>query len=380
VDETVVKEMGVTKLAVELRGLTKRFRDGVAVNDVSLTVEDGKVLVLLGPSGCGKTTVLRCIAGLEEPSAGQIFLGGTEVSAAGRSVRPERRQVGMVFQSYALWPHMTVLENVALVCRRQRHLSNARAHERARELLETFGLGAMATRFPGELSGGQQQRVALARAIGGSPKLLLMDEPLSALDQQLREELRAELKREIAATGLACVYVTHDQREALGMADHLAILNAGRVVEYGSPADLYRQPSSQFGAAFLGARNRIAGALVDRGGADGELPSATTAGVRLQFVPCQAGTAEKGARVDLVWRPESTIVRRPADADGEFSSRGTVVAELFLGTHSQVQVRLETGEEILGVLEGPCPPRGDPCQFQVRPKEVFGYENTGQSA
>ena len=232
-----------------LEAVGKTFEPGVPVlQDVSLGIDAGAMVCLLGPSGCGKTTLLRLIAGFEEPDTGAIRLGGRQVSAPGRVVAAEKRQIGMVFQDYALFPHMTVAQNIVFGLYRR-----PAGHRRRRldELLQLVGLEDMAPRYPHELSGGQQQRVALARALAPGPQLLLLDEPFSNLDVNLRRQLRQEMREVLRQANMTTVLVTHDQEEALSFADHVAILDAGRVVQYGSPETLVQSPSTRFVAEFL---------------------------------------------------------------------------------------------------------------------------------
>jgi iron(III) transport system ATP-binding protein len=238
---------------LELRSVTRRFGPVEAVRDVTLSVPDGAFLVLLGPSGCGKTTLLRMLAGLEMPSGGQILFGGQVVSDGDRgwSVDPARRNSGLVFQSYALWPHMTVRGNVEWPLK-VAGMPRTEREARVAEVLRMLGIDTLARRFPNEISGGQQQRVAIARTIAPRPGVLLFDEPLSNLDAKLRVEMRTELMRLHRATGATTVYVTHDQIEAMTMASHVAVMNGGRVEQFGSPLDLVERPATAFVATFVG--------------------------------------------------------------------------------------------------------------------------------
>jgi spermidine/putrescine transport system ATP-binding protein len=235
---------------LRLEGVTKRFGTFVAVDDLSLTIPSGSFFALLGPSGCGKTTTLRMVAGLEDPSAGSILIGDQDVTDS----KPYRRPVNTVFQSYALFPHLDTFENVAFGLRRRGAKDLRRQVEEALELVE---LSALARRKPAQLSGGQQQRVALARAIVNRPAVLLLDEPLGALDLKLRRQMQIELKRIQTEVGLTFVHVTHDQEEAMTMADTIAVMNAGRIEQLGTPADLYEAPETTFVANFLGQSNLV---------------------------------------------------------------------------------------------------------------------------
>jgi iron(III) transport system ATP-binding protein len=243
---------------IRIEGLRKEFtrgsRHAVAVQRVDLSIDPGEIFFLLGPSGCGKTTLLRMIAGFITPTAGRLFFDDAEVT----DLPPNQRGVGMVFQSYALWPHMTVLENVAFGLRAQ-GVSVDEVHRRVKDALEVVRMSEYAERKPNELSGGQQQRVALARALVVRPKVLLLDEPLSNLDAKLRADLRSEIKRVCKASAITTVYVTHDQKEALAIADRIAVLDRGAIQQMGSPSELYYSPGSRFVATFLGELNVFAG-------------------------------------------------------------------------------------------------------------------------
>jgi len=248
--------------SVELRGLSKRYGAHKAVDDVSLMIEHGRVVCLLGPSGCGKTTTLRLIAGFLEPSAGEIRVGERIVSSPARTVPPERRNMSMIFQSYALWPHMTVAENVAYGLK-LRKIDRDTVARKLKAILTTTHLEQLADRYPGELSGGQQQRVALARALIVEPETLLLDEPLSNLDANLREEMRYEIRRLHDQYRYTTVYVTHDQTEAMTTADLIAIMNRGKIEQLGTPKDIYERPRSAFVARFIGGSNILTGRATD---------------------------------------------------------------------------------------------------------------------
>ncbi len=249
--------------SVELKGLGKRYGGAVAVEDVSLRIEHGQLVCLLGPSGCGKTTTLRLIAGFIEPSAGEIVVGGKVLSSPARTVPPEGRNMSMIFQSYALWPHMTVAENVAYGLR-IRKVDKATLDSKLKAILSTTRLDALAERYPGELSGGQQQRVSLARALIVEPETLLLDEPLSNLDANLREEMRFEIRRLHDRYRYTTVYVTHDQSEAMTTADLIAVMNLGRIEQLGAPEEIYDRPHSEFVARFIGGSNILAAKAIDR--------------------------------------------------------------------------------------------------------------------
>src|SRR5258706_11876132 len=248
--------------SVELRGLTKRYGALAVVDDISLTIEHGRLVCLLGPSGCGKTTTLRLIAGFVEPTAGEILVGEKVVSSPARTIPPERRHMSMIFQSYALWPHMTVAENVAYGLK-LRKMSKETIAQKLDLILSTTHLDQLAERYPGELSGGQQQRVALARALVVEPETLLLDEPLSNLDANLREEMRFEVRRLHDESRSTTGYVTHDQSEAMTTADVIAVMNGGKIEQAGSPEEIYDRPRSEFVARFIGSSNVVKGVALD---------------------------------------------------------------------------------------------------------------------
>ncbi|HEY4331004.1 MAG TPA: ABC transporter ATP-binding protein, partial [Ilumatobacteraceae bacterium] len=244
---------------VLIEGITKRFGKGTpALDGVNLEIAAGEMLVLLGPSGCGKTTTLRSIAGLETPDTGRITLGDIVAfdKSTGRNRKPEKRDIGMVFQNYALWPHMSVLKNISYPLR-ARHLKDLIRDGAAAEAAELVGCGHLLGRYPGQLSGGQQQRVALARALVAQPRVVLFDEPLSNLDAKLRKELRIEISRLHRQVGFTGVYVTHDHAEALAIGDRVALLEAGKVVQIGTPSEVYRAPATPWAADFMGVSNHF---------------------------------------------------------------------------------------------------------------------------
>jgi iron(III) transport system ATP-binding protein len=241
---------------LDLIQLTKRYGDVVSVDAIDLAVEKGEFICLLGPSGCGKTTTLRMIAGFLEPDGGEIRVAGKAVSKPGSALPPERRNMGMIFQSYAVWPHMTVRDNVGYGLKMKK-VEAAKARERVDGMLKATKLFELAARYPSELSGGQQQRVALARALAPSPDILLLDEPLSNLDANLRGEMRFEIRRLHEEFRYTSIYVTHDQVEAMTMADRIVVMNAGRIEQIGTPEEVYERPHSKFVAKFIGAGNVV---------------------------------------------------------------------------------------------------------------------------
>src|SRR5438874_10486020 len=273
--------------SVDLRGLTKRFGSHAAVDNVSLLIDHGQLFCLLGPSGCGKTTTLRLIAGFLEPSEGEITVGDRVVSSSAGTLPPEQRKMSMIFQSYALWPHMTVTENIVYGLR-LRKLDREVIAKKLQVILQTTKLEPLAQRYPGELSGGQQQRVALARALIVEPETLLLDEPLSNLDANLREEMRFEIRRLHDEYRYTTDYVTHDQSEAMTTADLIAVMNGGKIDQLGSPEDIYARPESEFVARFIGASNVIKGTALD---AD----HVAFAGATLQVVGAMLETGQSAA-------------------------------------------------------------------------------------
>jgi len=274
--------------------IDKRFGGVVAVDDLCLTIDPGEFITFLGPSGSGKTTTLMMIAGFEFPSAGEIFIDGAPIVAT----PPYRRNIGMVFQNYALFPHLTVAENVGFALK-QRDVDKTTIAKRVSEVLETVQLAGYQARYPRQLSGGQQQRIALARAIVFNPRVLLMDEPLSALDKQLREGLQLEIKRLHRQLGITFIYVTHDQREALVMSDRIAIMNRGRIEQLGSPGDLYDRPANRFVASFVGESNFLEGRGV---GVEGEDCVVAVGGVTVRGAIGKL--IDLGSVANLAVRPE----------------------------------------------------------------------------
>jgi thiamine transport system ATP-binding protein len=285
--------------AVELDGVTRRYAETTAVEDVSVSIREGEFFTLVGPSGCGKTTTLRLLGGFESPTAGTVRLAGDDVAG----VPPEDRDVGIVFQNYALFPHMTVRENVAYGLRFSEPPGGVPAADRVESLLELVDLAGMGDRDPEALSGGQRQRVALARALAPGPRVLLLDEPMSALDAQLRERLRVQLRDIQTELDITTVYVTHDQEEALAISDRVAVMRAGRVEQVGRPREIYRRPETRFVAEFLGDNNVLAGEVV---GVSGDAAPRSE--------PVQATVRVNGTdfRVDI---DGESHVRRPAPGD-----------------------------------------------------------------
>jgi spermidine/putrescine transport system ATP-binding protein len=337
--------------SVELQDVTKRFDDLIAVDSLSLEFAGGEFFTLLGPSGCGKTTTLRMIAGFERPTAGAIRIEGTDVA----SLPPHRRPTNTVFQSYALFPHMSVEDNVAFGLRRKR-VPKSELRKRVVAELERVGLAAEAKRRPAQLSGGQQQRVALARALVNLPKVLLLDEPLGALDLKLRKGLQIELKHIQRDVGITFIYVTHDQEEALTMSDRIAVMNHGRAEQVGGPEDVYERPATTFVAGFIGVSNlmpAVAGSgevQLDQGPTVAARTDGLTSGER-----CYAVVRPEKLRIDVVDSGEF------ASANGRPRVEGMVESSLYLGTATQIVVDL--GEEVrMTVL---VPNAGEAQQLQL---------------
>ncbi len=317
--------------SVTLDGMSKSYSGAPAVDAVDLVIPEGEFLVLLGPSGCGKTTTLRCIAGLEDVTGGRILMDGAVVSSTGGTVPPERRGMGMVFQSYAVWPHMTVAENVAFGLK-LKAMSRADVAARVGRALDLVNLAQLGDRGIHQLSGGQQQRVALARAVALEPSVLLFDEPLSNLDAQLREHMRFELRQLQQRLGITAVYVTHDQQEAMVVADRIALMNRGRIEQAGPPAAIYRQPASLFAAGFIGLTNALSGTVLGTG-EDGQARVRITDGFELLS---HMGSVAPGAAAHALVRPEHVSVAGP-DGPGV---PATVEASVFLGNITDLMLRV----------------------------------------
>jgi spermidine/putrescine transport system ATP-binding protein len=311
-----------------------------AVDDIDLTIGAGEFFSLLGPSGCGKSTTLRMIAGFEHPDSGDILLGGVSVV----SKPPNRRDINMVFQSYALFPHLSVFDNIAYGLKRHR-VARSEIARRVGEVIDLMELGPTAKRRPRALSGGQQQRVALARALVNRPKALLLDEPLGALDLKLRQAMQTELKRIQREVGITFVYVTHDQGEALVMSDRIAVMDAGRVQQLGTPKDIYERPANRFVAGFIGSSNHLTGTVSSI--EDGIATVDVGADDRL-VVPVREGLVEAGHETHLTVRPEKiTLAPVSEPATSQCRLRGRVAEIAFLGTYTSYQVHTLTGATIV---------------------------------
>jgi putative spermidine/putrescine transport system ATP-binding protein len=321
----------VVPLAISLRGLTKRYGAVAAVDGLDLDIRSGEFLTLLGSSGCGKTTTLMLIAGFERPDSGDIVLSGRSVVG----VPAHKRRIGVVFQNYALFPHLTVFENIAFALRNLRW-PRQRVKARVKELLELVALEELADRSPAQLSGGQQQRVAIARALAFEPEVLLLDEPLGALDRRLREHMLQELRRLHRILGVTMVYVTHDQDEALAMSDRIALMRDGRLLALGSPRELYETPSGEYAASFIGDTNVI----------EGSAESADIAVIGEQRVKV-ADVLTPGANVRFGLRPERIVLN--ANQDGLLTEPATVEEVVYLGDTTRYRLRTRRGLSLLAV-------------------------------
>ena len=326
-------------VAVEVRNAVKAFGQGDsavrALDDVSVNIRKGEFFTLLGPSGCGKTTLLRLIAGFETPTSGEILLDGKDITQD----PPNRRPVNTVFQSYALFPHLTVAQNIGFGLEMQGR-PKAEIADVTANMLALVQLGAMARRKTSQLSGGQQQRVALARALAPRPRVLLLDEPLSALDLKLRKEMQIELKRLQLETGITFIFVTHDQEEALTMSDRIGVMSAGRIRQIGTPRDIYTRPVNRFVASFIGESNFLSGAV-------------ETGGVRLSCgdLVDAAGTEGRSGKVTLAVRPEQVRLTRAGEPG---ALPATITGWVYFGTDTHCHLALSDGTEVVARLQSPA--------------------------
>jgi iron(III) transport system ATP-binding protein len=346
---------------VAVQGLVKRYGSVTAVDRLDLSIAPGEFVVLLGPSGCGKTTTLRCIAGLEDISDGTISMDGEVVSSPSRALPPEQRSIGMVFQSYAVWPHMTVAENVAFGLKLKK-LPAATIAQRVGAVLDLVGLGALGGRGVSQLSGGQQQRVALARAIVLEPKVLLFDEPLSNLDAKLRERMRFELRSLQRRLGITSIYVTHDQQEAMVIGDRVVLMNGGRIEQMGDPWTLYHRPVTRFAAEFIGLANVMPGRVVGTGPTRVALDTGQT-------LESEQADLAIGDRVEAVVRPEHVELAAGPLA-GANAFEGRIESLYFLGNLSDVTI--DVGGLSLRCQASPPQrlPVGQPVGVRIAPAQV----------
>jgi len=331
-------------ISIRVQQLTKRFGDVVALHGLDLAINPGELFFLLGPSGCGKTTLLRALAGFCFPEEGRIFFGEEDVTR----LEPHKRNTGMVFQSYALWPHMTVAENVAFGLE-ERKVPKPELGRRVAEALASVRMGSHAARKPNELSGGQQQRVALARALVVRPRCLLLDEPLSNLDAKLRLELRAEIRRVCKEFKLTTVYVTHDQKEALSVADRLAVLDSGRILQVGTPVEVYRRPTCRTVANFIGETDFIPGKLLELKG--GNAAVETEVGHFDGVLGNPADVPAIGAEVTVSIRPECWELHRGGETRN--AVRGHIGASVYLGDMAQYEFVTAGGQRLKIVERNP---------------------------
>ena len=357
---------GGTGAPVRIDGLVKRFGSVTAVDDVSLQVDSGTFMAILGPSGSGKTTVLMCIAGFEHPDDGDISIGDRTVT----HLPTKRRNIGMVFQRYALFPHMTVAENIAFPLRMRRH-RKADIAELVQAALESVRLSGYGGRMPNQLSGGQQQRVAFARALVYRPPVLLLDEPLSALDKKLREQMQVELKDLQRRLGVTVIFVTHDQQEALTMADRIAVMNEGRLEQVGRPDELYEAPATEFVAGFIGESNRLVGRLERLEAGQGV--AAINGSIRLPGHAVAADGVGDGDWVTLMVRPEN--VRLNGAAPNGSTTPGTVEKVIYSGATNAYVIRLDAETTVTARLlaargEGRPVSPGDRVVVGWRPEDA----------
>jgi putative spermidine/putrescine transport system ATP-binding protein len=345
---------------VRLEGLRRQYGPVVALDGFDLTISPGELVALLGPSGCGKTTTLRLLAGLEDADGGRVVVGGTDITHLAAS----KRNMGMVFQAYSLFPHLTVQQNVAFGLR-LRGVDRAEQLRRALEMLELVGLSAQADRYAHQLSGGQQQRVALARALAISPQVLLLDEPLSALDAKVRAQLRDEIRRIQLEVGITTLFVTHDQEEALAIADRVGVMKDGRLEQLANPTEVYSRPATSFVAEFVGLTNRLEGEV--RGG------RVTVRGVSLPLVD---PTTPNGRVIALV-RPEAVTLASDS-SEGTNPLIGAVIATTFLGATSRITVDLGDATIMaqLGTAEAAGHPAGSRVSLTIRDDPVLVAESS----
>lgn len=324
-------------IAIELRDLSKRFGSVVALDNVSMKFQKEIITVLLGPSGCGKTTCLRCIAGLERPDSGDIYFGEDVVSSKEKFVPPSKRGIGMVFQSYAIWPHMSVFDNVAYALKVQK-AGSEETERRVKEVLNLVKLQGLEKRYGTQLSGGQQQRVALARALIYNPRILLLDEPLSNLDAKLRESTRFDLKDLQSKLKTTTIYVTHDQAEALVIADEVVVMNKGKIEEINTPLELYKNPKSKFAAEFIGLSNFIQGVLKEYDKEQGKAIVSTKSGTPIEVFT--VGEYVLNESVAVMVRPEDVGLEKKPSLEGTILE-GTIRARAFLGNLLDLIVDVE---------------------------------------
>ena len=345
-----------------IRNVKKAFGDVVVLSSFDAEFEDGQFITLLGPSGCGKTTMLRMLAGFEKPTEGEIFIGEQEVSSAKNFIPPEKRDIGMVFQSYAVWPHMTVFENVAYPLKMKK-TDKETIKRMVSEVLKTVHLSQYAQRIPSQLSGGQQQRVALARALVAKPKLLLLDEPLSNLDAKLRDSMRFEIKEIQKELGITVVYVTHDQMEAMTMSDRVIVINKGIIQQSGHPTEIYRHPSNQFVADFVGKINFI------EAKSENGILTMKNSGQQLEYQGALSNDVVLGIRPENI-----RFTKSKSDLTG------TLISKFYLGDVNDC--RIDLGGDIIRVIAEPK--SFDTCEIgdtlHLRVDEISVFEDSGDDS
>ena len=366
-------EAKATMSRVTLKGLVKRYQQTEVVKGIDLAVEEGEFIVLLGPSGCGKTTTLRMIAGFTEPTSGTVSIGGEIVN----KLPPRARNVGMVFQDYALFPNKTVAENIGFGLL-ERRAAPQRVNSRTAEMLALIRMGGFERRYPSELSGGQQQRVALARSLAYEPRVLLMDEPLGALDQKLREEMQREFTRIQRALAITTIFVTHDQQEAMALADRIVVMNAGRIEQCGHPEELYRNPETLFIAKFVGRSNVFPGVVQSRTDAIVIVRSSTG---HLLEARDKGGVAP-GQQVVCVVRPERLFI---VDLDHPATGQNTLAAKLlrrsFFGSSVDLVLLDRNGQEIIvQVADGAPLPAGEDVTVGFAPQDTLCFAAPSDAA
>jgi ABC-type Fe3+/spermidine/putrescine transport system ATPase subunit len=372
--------------ALEVRGLVASYGSSVAVHGLDLEIAASEFVTLLGPSGCGKTTTLRCVAGLHTPTSGEIVLGGDRVFGGGQVVPPNKRDINMVFQSYAVWPHMTTIENVMYGLRAKK-VDRTQARQRARHMLDLVGLGDFENRHATDLSGGQQQRVALARALATEPSLVLMDEPLSNLDAQLRSRMRDEIRQLQKTTGTTVLYVTHDQSEALSMSDRVVVMHQGLIQQVGDPWSLYHRPANEFVATFVGEANVVPGTVTEVG-SHAFTVSLPTLGEGTVFDIAMAAADERpvtGRAISVVFRPEwvSVTQEEARRTVGRNELRATLVASEFLGSHFERTYRVGEHELRVQAVTGPTsrpPLPGSEQVLLITPENLTWFPAQGTPA
>jgi spermidine/putrescine transport system ATP-binding protein len=357
------------EIDVRLERVTKQFGDVAAVDDLSLDIEEGEFFSMLGPSGCGKTTTLRMIGGFEDPTYGTVYLGGRDVT----DLPPYKRDVNTVFQSYALFPHLNVFENVAFGLRR-RKVGKDEVGTRVKDALKLVDLVGFEERKPPQMSGGQQQRVALARALVNHPKVLLLDEPLGALDLKLRKQMQLELKRIQQEVGITFIYVTHDQEEAMTMSNRFAVMRQGRIEQLGAPEDVYENPATEFVAGFLGASNLLEGEMKETN--DGEATVSLAAGPVVK-VPSTRIPSDAGSALKVGVRPEKiTITTGERDPDPALNHiGGTVAMTTYIGVSHQYKVEAAGGAVLTAYVQNlgadEAPHQGEQVTLSWKPEHTF---------